>query len=63
MEVQKRKRIKRYKSISVTIDAETIRMLDEISERWGTTRSDTIRRIVLMYYLNISRESNGEIKK
>lgn len=63
MEVPKRKRIKRYKSISVTIDAETIRMLDEISERWGTTRSDTIRRIVLMYYLNISRESNGGNKK
>ncbi|MEM0468482.1 MAG: ribbon-helix-helix protein, CopG family [Pyrobaculum sp.] len=63
MEVQKRKRIKRYKSISVTIDAETIRMLDEISERWGTTRSDTIRRIVLMYYLDISRGSNGEVKK
>ncbi|MEM4963956.1 MAG: ribbon-helix-helix protein, CopG family [Pyrobaculum sp.] len=63
MEVQKRKRIKRYKSISVTIDAETIRMLDEISERWGTTRSDTIRRIVLMYYLDISRESTGEVKK
>ncbi|MEM4847951.1 MAG: ribbon-helix-helix protein, CopG family, partial [Thermosphaera sp.] len=41
---------KRYRTIAVSIDAETAKIVDELSKAWGTNRSDTIRRIILLFY-------------
>ncbi|MEM0467888.1 MAG: ribbon-helix-helix protein, CopG family [Pyrobaculum sp.] len=41
---------KRYRIMSVSLDDESTRILNELSNRWGATRSDTVRRIINIFY-------------
>ncbi|MEM4963954.1 MAG: ribbon-helix-helix protein, CopG family [Pyrobaculum sp.] len=40
----------RYRIVTVSLDNESTRILDELSNRWGASRSDTIRRVINIFY-------------